>query len=364
MHLHANDSTFHLKFGVRLQTLYEGFYNPENGRYMDNLQLRRFRLKFDGYAATPRLVYKLELGQSNRDVAGETQLSGNTARILLDAVLKYNLRDNLWLWAGQTKLPGNRERVVSSQNMQFVDRSLVNARFTLDRDLGVQLRNSHMVGRAVVREIASVSIGEGRNITAPNIGGYDYTFRMEYLPFGAFAGKGDYKMSDLEREVTPKLAVGLTLDYNVGASRQRGQLGLFMIDSTGTMFTTDLKSLYADAILKYSGYSFMFEYSHRRASDKVIASTEVRDLKYGTGDGFFGSAAYLFRNNFEVALRYTQVWPDDDIYSSIRQEREYLLGVSKYFFGHNLKLQSDLSYRDHSTISNFWMFRLQVELAI
>ena len=109
LHLHANDSTFHLKFGVRLQTLYEGYLFTSNNSYIDNLQLRRFRLKFDGYAATPKLVYKLELGQSNRDVAGETQLSGNTARILLDAVLKYNFHKKMWIWFGQTKLPGNRE---------------------------------------------------------------------------------------------------------------------------------------------------------------------------------------------------------------------------------------------------------------
>ena len=363
LHLLADDSSFYLKLGIRLQILYEGIYFTDQNTYIDNLQLRRFRLKFDGFAATPRLVYKLELGQSNRDVAGETQLSGNTARILLDAVLKYNLHNNLWIWFGQTKLPGNRERIISSQNLQFVDRSIVNLLFTLDRDLGVQLHNENKLGEGVLRQKLSVSMGEGRNISAPNIGGYDYTLRVEYLPFGKFEKKGDFRMSDMVREQTPKLSLGGAFDYNEGASRQRGQLGLFMIDSTGTMFTNNLTSIYADAILKYKGYSFMAEYSYRRTQDQVIAPTETGDLKYGTGDGFFASGAYLFKNNFEVAIRYSYVKPDDPMYSSIGEQREYLLGVSKYIVGHNLKLQSDISFRDHRIIGDFWMVRLQVELA-
>ena len=256
-------------------------------------------------------------------------------------------------------------RVVSSANLQFVDRSIVNARFTLDRDLGIQLRNESSIGKAVFRQIASVSIGEGRNITAPNIGGYDYTVRLEYLPMGKFEGKGDYKMSDLMREIKPKLAIGATFDYNVGASRQRGQLGLFMIDSTGYMYKNDLRSIYLDAILKYNGWSFMTEYSRRRAKEQVIASTTSGDLKYGTGDGVFSSAAYLFENNFELAVRYSYIVPDDPTYSSIPEQHEYLFGISKYFVGHSLKFQSDVFFRDHKTAqSDFWGFRAQVEFSI
>ena len=180
------DSSFHLKFGLRVQTLYEGFYNIENGNYTDNLQIRRFRLKFDGFALSPRFVYKIELGQSNRDVVGDSQLSGSAAKILLDAVMKFNAHNNIWIWFGQTKLPGNRERVISSQNQEFVDRSLVNTWFNLDRDLGLQVHNEHAIGKGVFRERASISMGEGRNVTAPNIGGYDYTLRLEYLPLGKF----------------------------------------------------------------------------------------------------------------------------------------------------------------------------------
>jgi hypothetical protein len=35
-------------------------------------------------------------------------------KIVLDAVLKWKVHQNWIIWAGQTELPGNRERVVSS----------------------------------------------------------------------------------------------------------------------------------------------------------------------------------------------------------------------------------------------------------
>ena len=48
---------------------------------------------------------------------------------------------NFEIWFGQGKLPGNRERVISSGNLQQVDRSLLNSLFTIDRDFGFQLRH-------------------------------------------------------------------------------------------------------------------------------------------------------------------------------------------------------------------------------
>ena len=44
------------------------------------------------------------------------------------------------------KLPGNVERVVSSANLQLIDRSLLNSRFNIDRDLGIQLRHKTKLG--------------------------------------------------------------------------------------------------------------------------------------------------------------------------------------------------------------------------
>ena len=66
----AYDSSFYTKFSVRFQTLYLGVTDLDSKQYNDALLIRRFRFKFDGWAFSPRVVYKFELGQSNRDTGG------------------------------------------------------------------------------------------------------------------------------------------------------------------------------------------------------------------------------------------------------------------------------------------------------
>ncbi|MDH3709224.1 MAG: OprO/OprP family phosphate-selective porin [Cyclobacteriaceae bacterium] len=361
----AADSSFTLKLGVRFQTLYAGVLNFDSDNWSDQFLIRRARLKFDGFAFSPKLEYKIELGLSNRDTGGGQNVqSGFTSRIILDAVLKWKFHKDWALWVGQTKLPGNRERVISSQKLQFVDRSLVNSRFNIDRDIGIQLRHKDRVGsKGVLKEMAAISMGEGRDITTPNIGGYDYTLRLEYLPFGEFASKGDYFSSDLKREPEPKLAIGVTYDFNDDAGKTRGQLGTFTIDSTMTQITNDLTAVFVDAIFKYKGWSIQSEYAHKSAGEDIIVSSLEGDLKYGTGHGFVLQTGYLFPSNFELAGRYTKIKPDSETYSSLGERMEYAIGLSRYIVEHNLKVQSDVSIIERPGGSDFFQFRLQFELA-
>jgi phosphate-selective porin OprO and OprP len=359
----AADSSFAVKINTRIQSLYVGEHNLDDKSYEDVLMIRRSRLKLEGFALHPALEYKLELGLSNRDHSGEVPQTSNTSNLILDALVRWNINDNLWVLMGQTKLPGNRERVISSQKMQFVDRSLLNGAYTIDRDAGVQLGHTFSVGKAVFREIASVSMGEGRNITADNAGGYDYTGRVEYLPFGEFKSDGDYSGSDLVREETPKLAIGLTYDYNDGATREGGQLGNFLNGKR------NLKTWFADAMFKYQGFSAMAEYANKKATQIPVvewaANGEPSSLtkvsqSFHTGTGVNLQAGYLFRNNFELAGRFTNIDPE-----SITQrddQTQYTLGLSRYFLGHTVKVQSDVSLLKEATDFNELMYRFQVEI--
>jgi len=354
----AKDSSMALKFGLRFSTLYEGFYVPETKNYQDNLLIRRFRLKFDGFVYSPKLVYKVEIGVSNRDIGGVSAETNGANRLILDAVLKWNFVGNFNLWFGQTKLPGNRERVVSSQKLQFVDRSLLNSRFNLDRDIGVQLHHFGKIGKMVVKEKISISKGEGRNITVKNKDGYDYTARVELLPFGNFAKKGDYFQSDLVREPSPKLALGATFDYNVSAVRSRGQLGSWLDDSR------DLKTFFFDAIYKHNGFSAMAEYANRQTKGSAVVAMDsmgsVTQAFY-TGKALNGQIAYLFKNNIEIAGRYTTLI--QDVETQRKDTKHYTLGFSKYIVGHSLKAQTDITLIDIADTPDLWYFRFQVEMA-
>jgi hypothetical protein len=354
--LEAQDESFTMKFSTRFQTLYIGELNTITEDYTDKMLIRRARLKFDGYVYNPKVKYKVELALSNRDTnSGRIPESGTTANIVLDAVIKWDFAPDWSLWFGQTKLPGNRERVISSQKLQFVDRSQVNSQYNIDRDKGIQLRHSNTFGEFVIRQAVAFSLGEGRNIISDNPGdGHEYTGRLEFLPMGNFTGKGDYFGSDLKRESTPKLSIGITGDYNQNATRQRGNLGSFNVDSTGEYLTNDLQTVFVDMMFKYKGFS--------AASEWAKKSTSQTNNGYGTGTGIVFQAGYLLKSNWEIAGRYTDIVASG-ANSTIRDVTEYTLGLSRYVVGHQLKIQSDVTYADYPSNDNEIIFRLQTELA-
>ena len=61
-----------------------------------------------------------------------------------------------------------------------------------------------------------------------------------------------------------------------------------------------------------------------------------------TGDAINLQAGYLFKNNYEIAGRFTTV--DYETITGRLPEKQYTLGGSRYVSGHKLKVQSDLSY--------------------
>ena len=361
----GQDSTWSMKVGLRFQSLATSSWDASNGlsNPAASFLIRRSRLKFDGFAYSPKLKYKVELGLSNRDQSGASQYTSNAPRYILDAVLKWNFSGNFVLWAGQTKLPGNRERVISSANLQQVDRSLLNSRFTIDRDMGFQLRHHfNLTNTFLVKEIFSIAQGEGRNITTGNIGGHQYTTRIELLPFGNFTSKGDYKGSDLKFEQNPKLALGFAYDFNNNASKTRSNQGSYMLNDTG-FYSTNISTLFIDAMYKYKGFSFMAEYANRDAKDPLAKNSDgsLTGDEVQIGNGLNLQTGYLLSKTVEVSARYTNISLDKNI-TGKSAENQYTLGLSKYIAGHNLKVQTDLSYTDIGFKTNQLLYRLQVDI--
>lgn len=363
----AKDSSMSLKFQTRFQSLYSASNTITDGKFDDNFSdqtlLRRSRLKFSGHVYNPKITYKIELGLTNKD-QGVKQTDGDDyfnggSNIILDAVLKYKFHKNWSIWAGQTKLPGNRERVISSANLQFVDRSLVNSYYNIDRDMGIQLRHHFKLGEMVFKEAFAVSTGEGRDVVSKDNSGKSYTARFEWLPFGNFTSKGDYFGSDLKREEKPKLSIGVNYNLNQDARRQRGQLKSFVADSVAG----DITTLHADFMFKHNGLSIMGEYAEREAlSSNPYFSTAN---PYYTGTGTTLSMGYLLKSNWEPAVRYTMIAPDAVNNHDSNAFNEITLGLSRYIVGHNLKIQTDVTYSsEDGSHSNGLRYRLQLEMQL
>lgn len=363
----GKDSTWSMNIAARMQFLgistWEkkpkgGLVNPQS-----NFLVRRARLKFDGYAHSPKLRYKLELGLSNRDISGSSAFTGDASNYILDAVVMWNFYRNFELWIGQTKLPGNIERVISSGNLQQVDRSILNSGFNIDRDMGIQLRHYfNLSENFVVREKFAISQGEGRNITTGNLGGYQYTTRIEVLPLGEFSSEGEYSGSDLKREQSPKLMIAATYDINQNAVKNRSNQGSYMTNDIG-FYETNINTIFVDAMFKYQGFSLMGEYVNRDARNPIARNsdgTETGDVVQ-IGNGINLQSGYLFPSKWEVSGRYTNTSSDQNITGN-NQETQYTMGLSKYIVGHKLKVQTDLSYSSVNGGTDEFMFRLQLDV--
>ena len=363
--LKGKDSTWTMKVGMRFQTLATSGWDVNGGlnNPSASMLIRRSRLKFDGFAYSPKLKYKLELGLSNRDISGASAFTSNSPRYILDAVLKWNFSGNFVLWAGQTKLAGNRERVVSSGDLQMVDRSLLNSRFNIDRDIGLQLRHHfNLTDTFIVKEVFSISQGEGRNVTTGNLGGHQYTSRLEILPFGNFASKGDYRGSDLKFETSPKLAIGVTYDFNNNAVKNRSNQGSYMTNDIG-FYETNISTLFVDAMYKYKGFSLMAEYANRDAADPYAKNSDgsLTGAEVQVGNGLNLQSGYLLSKTVELSARYTNIALNKSI-TGKGSENQYTLGLSKYIAGHKLKVQTDLSYTDIGFKTDQLLYRLQVDI--
>jgi phosphate-selective porin OprO/OprP len=370
----AEDSSWSMKLAFRFQTLYVGDWEVNDssgiGSGSSQFLIRRSRLKFGGFIHSPKIQYKAELGLSNKDLGKVDARTNEAPRMILDAVIKWNFYKNLTLWGGQTKLPGNRERVVSSANLQFVDRSYLNKRFNIDRDMGFQLRNHHTMGKNfIIREMISFAQGEGRNLVQDNLGGYQWTGRIEFLPFGKFKSKGDYTGGDTKREDKPKLSIAASYDYNDRAVKDRSNQGSYMqyVDKWGNegYFMANVNTLFVDAMFKYKGFSIMAEYADRQSNNEYQEVLGADSVIYSgtvyTGNGLNFQLGYIMENNWEFAGRYTQINPN--LNTGKDSHTQYTFGISKYVVGHKLKVQTDVSYLTSENSDNSGlMYRLQFEL--
>ncbi|GAB3223232.1 porin [Algoriphagus aestuariicola] len=359
----SKDSLFLMNIRFRMQNRFG--IRTESGEDLSieqtDFRVRRLRLRFDGYVLNPRMQYYIQLGFSKADLDLE---SGGYAQPIRDAMIYYFFDKNFYVGFGQGKLPGNRERVVSSGNLQFADRSIANGVFTLDRDFGFfGYYTLPTKGRANYQLKGAINTGEGRN-PSPGDGGLSYTTRFEYLPFGTFLNSGDYSEGDLEFEPRPKLSIGVTYNYNDEAVRARGQLGSSLYEAR------DLQVYIADAMFKYMGWAVMAEYFKRTTTDPFTHSDagDIRVVWVGTGNNLHLSR--MISRKSELALRYAAVRPDLEVEAYENRVEEAALGYTQYLNGHRIKMQGNVGYSwanrelDLIETSNFWFATFQVEFGI
>lgn len=361
--LTSPDSIFQLNIRFRMQNRVTYIDNEGQAPGYDG-QIRRLRLRFDGYVGNPKFLYAIQLSFAPGDV-GEVK-EGENINIIRDAVVMYRPNKHWNFSFGQTKLPGNRQRVNSSGGLQLTDRTINNAKFTIDRDFGFQAHHlNEFADRFSWNLKTAVSTGEGRNATGAADDGVAVTGKAEIFPFGAFTKDGTNFEGDLFREKTPKLLFSGGFQQNNHARRTQGQLGDDLFEKR------TLKSVFVDAMLKYKGWAAMSAFMSRTTSENAVTinpeDPTMRNFAY-VGDGFDYQLSYLFRNNYELIGRYSIQHVGEDIRALAPNTKQYSLGVTKYIWEHAFKVQGEFNYDQlqyyNGTTKDNWYVRFQVEIGI
>lgn len=350
-------SYFALRFRVQQWAIFSTD-DDQDGVAGSQMAVRRARLRFESVMWDPRFKVNVQLSFSRGDMDFENSQIPN---VLRDATVSWQATPNFVLMGGQTKLPGNRQRVISSGEQQFPDRSIVNGAFTIDRDMGVWARYTRGQRTRPVILTAAVTSGEGRAVATGNAG-LAYTGRVELHPLGAFTGGGDNFEGDLAREQSPKLAVGVTYSHNEQGERAGGQLGKYLFEPR------DMQVTLADVLLKYRGFAFASELARRQARDPITTDGAATRAIL-TGTGVTAQASYLFRNNYEVGIRGSVVDPHRDVRAEFERQRQQSVVLTRYLHGHRVKLQGELirdDWRDGVTAATHggWTFRTSFEFGI
>jgi len=339
------DSVFLLNLRFRMQNRF-GYLSTIDGVDEAGFEamVRRLRLRFDGFVLNKKIGYYIQLSFSRSD---QDLTSGTISQTVRDAMVYYNFNKNFYLGFGQSKLPGNRERVISSGNLQFPDRSIANANFTLDRDFGFFAYKTIPMGEKQILQVkTTISSGEGRGQLASNTG-LAYTGRVEWLPLGTFKNLGDYSEGDLEFEKTPKLSLAATYSYNNKTTRSGGQLGSVLPNPV------DMKTFISDMMFKYAGWGVMGEFFLRNVDGfEYTGTNDLAMNKIPRGTGFNVHVSRMMGKKHEVAARYAGVTPPEEYKDFQYRWRTKALGYTYYLNKHRIKFQYYFSLDDRYNPGN------------
>ena len=364
------DSSYslNLRFRVQNRALFNTVSDEDLSPASFEARVRRCRLSFTGHAVNPKLTYYLQLSFSRGDMdwsVADVTTQNTSPNVVRDAMIFYKPVKHLQIGFGQGKLPGNRQRVNSSGALQFYDRSIVNANFTPDRDFGLFANyTAHLTKNFLIIPKVAVTSGEGRNSTGSNAG-IAYTGRLEILPLGTFTDGGDYFEGDVLREQKPKISLAGGYQLNDLAVRTGGQLGK-------DLYGTKSFNVYmADFLFKYNGIAVTAEYIRRDTDGSpVVNGTDGKSRTIVTGDGINTQLSYCFKSQWEIAARHSLVSPHHDVLSSVKENEQYGLGVTKYLNKHKVKIQANVFYnRERDLLTNkdlnkYFFAVFQIELGI
>jgi len=335
--------TFDLKMNFLVQPRITFSENDEHldkeskasGNDTTSVSVKRIRLEFTGNLFNREFSYKLQ-----EDLAGGIQGDGRKGSNLKDAWLQWNLNKAAKVRVGQHKVPFSRQELVSVQNLQFLDRSLVTQEFVPARNVGAMLQGSPDHGMTYslgVYNGESKGEGENREGTDNKVLGAAM-LSYDIGEYGERNTEGDWAYSN-----APAATMGLGVLYGQG---KNGFVGPQLKEFTLQPLTEDFDKLDVniDFAVRCHGSSFQGEFFYRHLKGTSPTSQMLPAGENFRADdlGFYFQSGWFFvPRKWEIAGRFGYLAPDSS--SGIDDVAEYSGVVSYYIRGRFLKLQAGVT---------------------
>jgi phosphate-selective porin OprO/OprP len=347
----TQDRRFTLQFGLMAQLQVPIHHTPEiPAMTMDGeptpavndvtLQFRRARMSLGGNVFTQHIKYKIQFTMAPVEMGFK---DGVPHRVpILDWFFTFDRSRDATLQVGQYKVPYNHQRVLRVVGMQFVDRSAANNEFTMDRDIGLDIRSKDVGGLGKLRYYAGVYLGDGIARYGASDSGFMYLGRIEVLPFGQY---DDLEEADHERSLEPKLLIGGAYAFiDRDPHDNHGFFGAIPADGG----TTSTHNATADVNFRWAGFSFEGAFFWRKGwrqpgKNLDMLGDPIPVVAARNGLGYFTQAGYLLpRLPVELGARWGQIMARGDAAATSLRDSNELGGVLNYYFArHALKLQLD-----------------------
>lgn len=343
------------KQGFQVRTL--------DNRFLLAIQNRiqiRYANPFD---SDPRSLSDLRRNQNSFMIRrARTRLTGHAYWSWLKYAMQYDWRDPILrdinlsvekfaafkLWAGRGKVLYNDERLTSSGRQQFVNRSIINDIFTVDRQEGLQFSGHLFPGtwhdfNYSAGIFSGLGVGERQNDDAHLM----YSGRLQWNVLGRSIA---FSQSDVIRHLEPTLNVAVAGATNQSrctafatAAQSCASLPGFTAGEAGQY---RLNQLMEEVRFRWQGLSLNHELHWKQVIDTLKPQSDAARATDMVGGlvqvGYFPHGLLpVIPPQLEVAGRYA--WVDPNLTSAHDTQQE-ISGVINYFLnGHENKLSLQLS---------------------
>ncbi|MGV3460448.1 MAG: hypothetical protein ACO1N9_08345 [Flavobacterium sp.] len=355
-----NDGAYKFKLSGMLQPSYR-FTAAEHETTDHYFNAKRAYLSLSGTAVNEKISFLLQNDFSR-------------SKALLDAWIAYGPYTFLTVTLGQKQtFTNNREMTFFEDKLQFTERGLFSTVFSNNtgREFGLFVETKFGNSNFSIMPKIAITSGDGINSFGSDSrdvdkGGLKYGGRLDILPLGDFKPGNDGYIADVLHEESVKILAGGAFSYNNGASHRTGEgHGEFMLyDYKREQQYPDYTKIYADVLLKYSGFSLLAEYVNASASalEGSYTNSAATVLLYPgqiseyliLGDAYNLQLGYVTRSGYSLDLRYENLIPEFNSHagSLLTDTSAYTVGFTKYFRGNNLKLQVAVTSIDRNVGSN------------